>query len=145
MSCTLDSDTSTPPPQKWDLFSTELKATVTVRWHMGCSERAVHPNCRHSFGDAQPNSKCQEKAARGARMLSAKTLRGLMSTWSNIALAWVCWVGGSTRAREWGVPRPHVCFGTIMMMQYQAKVQPRTRPPRAAASTRREYTGALWV
>lgn len=67
MSCTLDSDISIPP-QKGDLFSTGLKATVTVRWPVGCSECAVHPNCRHSFGDAQPHPERQGKAVFGARM-----------------------------------------------------------------------------
>lgn len=67
MSCTPESDTSIPP-QKWDQFSIGLKATVTVQWPIGCRECAAHPNCRHSFGDAQPNPEHQGKAVCGARM-----------------------------------------------------------------------------
>ena len=69
MSCALDSDISIPP-QKWDLFSIGFKATVTVRWPVGCSECTVHPSCRHEVGDAQPNPRHQGKAvtrSQGAR------------------------------------------------------------------------------
>lgn len=119
MSSTLDSDTS-KPPQKWDLFSTGLKATVTVQWPVGCS-----------FGDAQPNPEHQGQAVRGARMHAvSKDLPRLNSHLQQCCscLGLLGWQGHPC-LRVRGVPGPmSVLASSVKMMQDQDKVQKHTQP-----------------
>lgn len=131
MSCTLDSDTSIPP-QKWDLFSTGLKATVTVRWPVRCTSVLLPPTAGTALEMRSqiPKSKGRQRVEEMHAV--SKDPRSLIPTCSNTAPAWVCWVGRSVPARGSGGSQ----VPAVEMMQYQDKVRKRTQPPRAAASTR---------